>query len=89
MGILKHGALFIEYVCGSHILKFAIFLKFLLNSNISFPFDCMWSGENFRCSWSRGYKLVCGLGSQYCSRNIGLLKGLMQLLACLFKTLFS
>ena len=23
MGILKHGALFIEYVCGSHILKFA------------------------------------------------------------------
>ena len=38
---------------------------------------------------SRGYKLVCGLGSQYWSRNIGLLKGLMQLLTCLFKTLFS
>lgn len=25
---------------------------------------------------NRGYKLVCGLGSQYWGRNIGLLKGL-------------
>lgn len=36
-GVLKHGALFIEYVRRSHVLKFANILELLLNSDISFP----------------------------------------------------